>query len=157
MKIKLLGVLRLIKNNVLLVYRFIVYNPRKWLTVKIVVFSAYFRFKVKYLSSEKLERYMGEKDKESPDEDTLENMRHAYRIGYRVSRVCDNTVWESKCLIKALTTQRFLYKMGIKSTLYLGVGKENDKMVAHAWLRCGKVYATGGNGEGYTMVAKFCK
>jgi len=38
------------------------------------------------------------------------------------------------------------------------VGKdENGKMIAHSWLRCGKMYVMGGNGEGYGVVAKFCR
>ena len=44
---------------------------------------------------------------------------------------------------------------GIHSTLYLGVGKDEGKMIAHAWLRCGQMYVTGGNGSSYAMVAKF--
>ena len=28
-------------------------------------------------------------------------------------------------------------------------------MKAHAWIRCGKMYITGGNGAGYATVAKF--
>ena len=28
-------------------------------------------------------------------------------------------------------------------------------MIAHAWLRCGQMYVTGGNGSSYAMVAKF--
>ena len=46
-------------------------------------------------------------------------------------------------------------KRGVNTTLYLGVGKEDGNMVAHAWLRCGQLYVTGGNGNGYAMVAKF--
>ena len=44
---------------------------------------------------------------------------------------------------------------GIASTIYLGVFKENGKLKAHAWLRCGQLYLTGGNGEGMAVVAKF--
>ena len=39
--------------------------------------------------------------------------------------------------------------------MYLGCGTEDDKMVAHAWLRCGEMYVTGGDGEGYAVVSKF--
>ena len=28
-------------------------------------------------------------------------------------------------------------------------------MIAHAWLRCGQIYVTGGDGQGYAVVAKF--
>ena len=46
---------------------------------------------------------------------------------------------------------------GLSSTLYLGCGMEEGKMVAHAWLRFGEMYVTGGDGGGYTTVARFCK
>ena len=39
--------------------------------------------------------------------------------------------------------------------LYLGCAVNEGKMVAHAWLRCGKMYITGGNGSGYAIVDKF--
>lgn len=49
-------------------------------------------------------------------------------------------------------------KKKIKTTLYLGCKPdENGKIDAHAWLRCGEVYVTGGNGEGYAVVAYFLK
>ena len=38
-----------------------------------------------------------------------------------------------------------------------GVWHEEGKMVAHAWLRFGEMYVTGGDGGGYTTVARFCK
>ena len=42
--------------------------------------------------------------------------------------------------------------------MYLGVGlDENKKMIAHAWLRCGQLYVTGGDGHEYTTVACFYK
>ena len=46
-------------------------------------------------------------------------------------------------------------KKNISSTLYLGVKTENGKMSAHAWLRTGMLYVTGGSGEGYVVVDKY--
>lgn len=46
-------------------------------------------------------------------------------------------------------------KRHISSTLYLGCNIENGKMIAHAWLRCGKMYVTGGDGSGYAVVDMF--
>ena len=54
------------------------------------------------------------------------------------------------------TARKILKKRGVHTTLYLGVGKkEGEKMIAHAWLRCGSFYVTGGTGEEFAMVAKF--
>ena len=84
-------------------------------------------------------------------------IRQAARIARIVGKVCDKTPWESKCLVRALAAQRLLYRQGLSSTLYLGCGMEEGKMVAHAWLRFGEMYVTGGDGGGYTTVARFCK
>ena len=73
----------------------------------------------------------------------------------RVNRITEHTLWESKCLVRAMTARKLLKEAGIHSTLYLGVGKDEGKMIAHAWLRCGQMYVTGGNGSSYAMVAKF--
>ncbi len=143
-------VLRLTKN-------FIFVNDHKWLTIKIVIYSGYYRFLVRYLSKDKLESKMGNRGCESIESETKENLDYAFLIGLRVSRICDNTYWESKCLIKALTAQRLLVEKKIASTLYLGVTYEKNILEAHAWLRCGELYITGGNGKGYAMVAKFSK
>ena len=69
--------------------------------------------------------------------------------------MCSRTAWESKCLVRALTAQRLLKKKGIPSTMYLGCKMEEGNMVAHAWLRVGKLYVTGGNGESYSKVDRF--
>lgn len=98
---------------------------------------------------------MGERGVESELTEDMDNMKIAKRVGIHVNRITQHTMWESKCLVRAMTARKLLKQKGIHSTLYLGVGKEDGKMVAHAWLRCGQLYVTGGNGDGYAMVAKF--
>lgn len=64
--------------------------------------------------------------------------------------------WQSKCLVQAMAGKRMLSKRGIETTLYLGVNKQGSDMKAHAWLRVGPHYITGGNGEPeYTVVRTF--
>ena len=93
---------------------------------------------------------------ETSKEDILPwQYRYSYWVSYAVDKVCSRTAWESKCLVRALTAQHLLKKSGIPSTMYLGCKMEEGKMVAHAWLRVGKVYVTGGNGEGYSIVDRF--
>ena len=82
-----------------------------------------------------------------------------YRICNKIRRIVTTisryTPWESLCLVQALTVQRMLKKRNISTTIYLGVNKNNNEMKAHAWIRCGRMYITGGNGSGYATVAKF--
>lgn len=136
-------------------YRFIRYNNMKLLTIQAWLYSAVFRFRMLYTRSDRLPHKWGQEGEESPEEATIEEYRYAKRVAYAVNHVCNKTKWESKCLVRALTAQRLLRKKGIPSTLYLGCGLDNGAMVAHAWLRCGKMYVTGGDGSTYAMVDKF--
>ncbi len=69
------------------------------------------------------------------------------------------TIWESKCLVKAIAAMQMLEKRKIGSTLYLGTAKdETGKLIAHAWLRSGPYYITGVEGMGrFTVVGTFAK
>lgn len=67
------------------------------------------------------------------------------------------TFWESKCLVRAIAGMKMLGRRQIRSTLYLGTARdENRKMIAHAWLRSGPFYITGAEEmERFTVVGKF--
>lgn len=70
-----------------------------------------------------------------------------------------HTPWESMCLVRAIAAMKMLERRGISSTLYLGTGKnENGQLIAHAWLRSGNQYVTGGEEmSGFTVVGSFAK
>jgi hypothetical protein len=131
------------------------YNNSKFMTVQIYFWTAVYRLCIIFVPMPKLEKKLGERGEESPGEESIDNLRIAKRVGLNVVRVASHTPWESKCLVRAMTARKLLMKKHISSTLYLGVGKDNDQMIAHAWLRCGNMYVTGGDGKNYSMVAKF--
>ena len=116
---------------------------------------AVFRIQILLIKPKYLKKKWGEEGKESAEEETREIYIYVASISRIVNRICNKTSWESKCLVRALTAQKLLKRKDIHSTMYLGCRMEEGKMVAHAWLRCGKMYVTGGNGEGYAMVDKF--
>ena len=130
-------------------------NREKRLTILAYLLSAKYRMQILMIKPKKLQKNWGEHGKESPETDTVENYRYAYRVAKVVDRICSKTKWESKCLVRALTAQRLLRKKNIHSTMYLGCRTLDGKMVAHSWLRVGEMYVTGGNGEGYGVVDKF--
>lgn len=139
------------------IFGFLKYNKNKKRTLAIWWLEACYRAQMLFIPSKKLEKHWGEKGKESPEDDTMAHYRYALRVSQEVIRIADKTPWESKCLVRALTARYLLHRKGIKTTLYLGVGKDdNGKMVAHAWLRCGKLFVTGGDGSTYGTVAKYC-
>ncbi|WP_051526019.1 lasso peptide biosynthesis B2 protein [Butyrivibrio proteoclasticus] len=138
-------------------YRFIRYNEHKELTLKAWILSARFRFQMLYEDTAKLNKKWGIEGEETSEEATLDEYRFCRRVAYAVNQVCNKTRWESKCLVRALTAQRLMAEEGIESTMYLGCKELDGKMVAHAWIRVGRMYVTGGNGaaDGYGVVAKF--
>lgn len=132
------------------------HNPQKRITVLSYLYSAKFRFQIKFIESKHLKKIWGIEGQESPT--SVEPWKYSYarNVSFVVNRICDKTSWESKCLVRALTAQKLLKQKGISSTLYLGCGyDENGKMVAHAWIRTGTMFVTGGNGNGYSVVDKF--
>lgn len=137
-------------------YRFLKYCKYKKLCFAALCCSAYYRLCIVLFKPARLQKKWGIRGEESPAEETSENYRYAYRVAYAVDRICTRTTWESKCLVRALTAKRLLKRKGIKNTLYLGCKLEDGAMVAHAWLRVGSKYVTGGNGEGYAVVDKYC-
>lgn len=141
---------------ILRMIRFIRYNEHKAMTIKAWIYSAIFRMQMLYADTKKLNRKWGIEGEESPLDISLDEYRIAKKVSYSVDQVCSKTKWESKCLVRALTAQRLLAEKGIESTMYLGVGyDENKKMIAHAWLRSGRMYVTGGDGRGLAVVDKF--
>ena len=139
-------------------YRFLRYNEHKRETLKAYFWSGVYRYQILHRPSKKLKPKWGIAGEESSRNASFDNYRYAKKVSYAVNQVCSKTKWESKCLVRALAAQKLLVDKGIDSTLYLGCKEdENKKMVAHAWIRCGEAYVTGGNGaaDGYAVVEKF--
>ena len=139
-------------------YNFIFRTRQRGLIVKTVWYSAVARFRVFFFPGNRLHRYLGELGVETGTEiPDIEWRRSIAQVSRVVAKVARWAPWESKCLVQAMVAQRLLRDNGMCSTLYLGVGRDtlDNKMVAHAWLRCGPYNVCGGKGEGYATVAKF--
>lgn len=138
-------------------FRFVKYSKYKPLLIRAFFLSARYRRMILKYSDQttELQKRFGVEGQESPDKEPLEVYRYAHRVAYAVNTICSRTAWESKCLVRALVAQRLLKRKKINSTLYLGCKMGENKMLAHAWIRCGEMYVSGGDGEGYGMVAKF--
>ena len=135
--------------------RFIRYNDYKSVSILCWIYSALYRFQVLHMDTKKMQVKWGIEGEESDEDETMEHYKYAKAVSMCVNHVCNKTVWESKCLVRALTAQKLLKRKGIPSTLYLGCGMQDGKMVAHAWLRCGRMIVTGAGEEEYTVVDKF--
>lgn len=79
-------------------------------------------------------------------------------VSKAIHLVSPYTFWESECLVKAIAGMKMLEKRNIESTLYMGMAKEGNGLIAHAWLRTGNYYISGAKGmERFTIVARFAK
>lgn len=134
---------------------FIKDNGEKGITVKAYIYSFYYRMLIKFVPMSKIHAKLGIEKVESSVEETQEHQQIARLYAFHVNRITEHLPWEAKCFVRALTLKRLLSEKKISSTIYLGVKKENNKMVAHAWLRSGLLFLTGGTGNGYTVVGKY--
>ena len=146
------------KNWIIMLWNFMRFGKCKWLCIRTFFLAGYFRHAILKKDPEVLHRTWGKRGEESALEVSEEAYRYAGKVGYAVEMVCERTPWESKCLVKALCAQYFLTQRKISSTLYLGCGVgETGEMLAHAWIRCGSMYVTGGDGMGYAVVDCYAK
>ena len=81
----------------------------------------------------------------------------AIRIGAMVERVAPHTWWRSMCLEKALAGKWMLRRRGIDSTMYVGMAKEGNGFIAHAWLVGEGQTLTGAGTKAYATLAAFRK
>ena len=127
---------------------------QKMMFSEALFWAAFYRFQVLYMPFAKLSLKIGTMGYETPDDAD-------YRVAVRTVRtvvesVCRHTPWESKCLVRALTAKKMLNRRGYPCTLYMGVQTGTDgKMEAHAWLRCGNLFVTGGKGNGFAVTGIF--
>jgi hypothetical protein len=77
----------------------------------------------------------------TPDPELLE------RIGYAVGAAAGNVPWRSDCFPQSIAGWMLLKHHGYNSTIHLGVKRVGDgALEGHAWLTCGDVVVTGGEG-----------
>ena len=121
----------------------------KWLLAQVYVLLGVTRLAINTLSFPRLARHLGPHKVETPADAPPDDLAAARRIAWAIQRVSPYTPWKSNCYPQALTAKILLRRRGIPSTLYLGAAFKADKtgLEAHAWLRCGPLYVTGGKGD----------
>lgn len=120
-----------------------------------VYYSGIARILILFVPFRKYSFWLGKYNTETP-EDLMTDESYIALISLSVSRAQKATPWRYKCLEQAMTAKKLLNKRRIPSTIYFGVNKKDGKMTAHAWLRCGSTYVTGGrNKDDFIKVAWF--
>ncbi len=131
--------------------------PEKCLFTEAYCLTGMVRLAVLLLPFRWLSPLLGQHMLESPEQEDTATIEAARQVGLIVEKVSRHTPWDSKCLVQAIVGKILLRQRGINSTLYLGVGREEEiGLVAHAWLRSGGLILTGGRGrDRFTIVGKF--
>lgn len=116
--------------------------------IRLVVFALPMRWYAKRL---------GVKGQESSFQFNDDKQNEIKQVAKAIRRAVKYLPGKTKCLTRAIAAKILLSRMRIASTLYLGVAKEGgDKLIAHAWLRCGSEIITGKEEMGrFTVVAFF--
>jgi adenylylsulfate kinase len=118
------------------------------LLVQAAVLLGLARLAINTVSFARLTRHFGPSGVESASEATGPELDEARRVAWAVHTAGRHTPWKSNCLPSALAAKFLLGRRGIASTLYLGAAfKARTELEAHAWLRCGPLYVTGGAGQ----------
>ncbi len=119
--------------------------------------SIVIRFSMLFLPFKYYRHLLGRMQVTSSPEFSQSDIEKAKKIRAIVLSVCNNTPWESKCLVQAISCKKMLKKNGIETTLYLGVYKnpETKKLEAHAWLKMGDIVLTGRHGMEKFKIVNF--
>lgn len=110
---------------------------------------------VRWLPLSSYKKWLGKPDSETPVE-SLTNDGLVRMIQRAIHRAVKYTPWPTLCLVQAMTAKKMLRSHQLLSTIYLGIRKQDNKLKAHAWVRCGTIIVTGKKGmELYTVVGRF--
>ena len=112
---------------------------------QVALFLILFRIAIATLSFSRVVPWLGELHQESefclPEEQAV----LVQRVRWAVMRTSSLLPWVSTCFTQAIAVKLILKRQHIESTLYLGAALNRDVgMKAHAWLRCGPLFVTGG-------------
>jgi hypothetical protein len=66
------------------------------------------------------------------------------RLSWAIGAAAGVVPWRSDCLPQAMAARRWLRRSGVRSQFFIGVKKQGEHVVAHAWLNCGEFTVTGG-------------
>ena len=131
----------------------------QWLALQTWVLLGVARVLIDRLPFPRLERLLGSRFAESGGTLDAGDASQVRRVSWAIERVSPHTPWNSNCFPQALAAKWLLRRRGVASTLYLGAKfdpSNREQLMAHAWLRAGTSYVTGGNaGRSHGAVASF--
>ncbi len=131
----------------------------RWLVVEAAFWMGLARLAILIFPFRWLASRLGHHMAESPEVSSDTHRYRARQISRSVKRAGRHLPWDCTCLVSAMAAMAMLRRRGQGSTLYLGVNREDeDQLAAHAWLRTGDTFVTGGRiRHDYAVVGYFMK
>jgi hypothetical protein len=133
----------------------------RWMLLEAMVWLSLGRAAVRWLSFRRASRLLGLRQHPvAPDPNSVQQ-EVAACIGWAVRMVAARAPGKSACLVQTLAAAAMMRLRGIPFALSLGVAKDSAAknsydLIAHAWLSCGRVIATGAGGrERFTPISVF--
>lgn len=132
-------------------------SGEKWLAVEACAWFCVARLAIRLLPFRVIASALGKHMHETPDAIEAEQSKVAKQIQKAVGRVGRSLPWGPKCFDHALSAKAMLVRRRIPSTLYFGVKRSQDqRLLAHAWVRCGNQILTGAKGSSdFAVVSSF--
>ena len=127
---------------------------RDWgLLLEIGVLLGLARLAILLVPFRHIARIFGPQHAETPAVADLASEPRVRHLGTMIRATARNLPWECKCLAQAMAGKVMLARRGLPSTVYFGVRNDDEgEFGAHAWLRSGAVYVTGGPGHRHFTV-----
>ena len=92
--------------------------------------------------------WLGEAGVETPPEAASDQIDVAREISLAIAVMARRVPWDGRCLAQALAATRMLRRRGLEGTVSFGAARlDGEGFSAHAWLRFGPLFVTGGAGR----------
>jgi hypothetical protein len=133
-------------------------SSKDWgLFMKSVFWTGIARILIVFIPLKRFAFILGTHMRETPETPVGENLKLLKTVGTAISRASRYVPWRCKCYEQAISAKVILRGYGLETTLYYGVAKDPDnKLIAHAWVRCGDYIVTGRPGmKRFTVVGTF--
>lgn len=134
---------------------------KKWLCLKILFFLIIAKLVVCFLPFRRYARWLGKRQAETLKESCIKSLRQRQYLAFIrkfIPIFSRRLPWRSVCLHEALAAYFLIRQIKLPTTFYFGMNRKGGQgLGAHAWIRCGEWYITGGNGVDQTVVGVYAK
>lgn len=105
----------------------------KSMLIEALLLSLYIRLLILFVPFRKLEKHFGVKT-ETYSPNKIASNQQLLLIKKTIMRLRNRTPWRYKCYEQSLTALQMLKRRKLPYTLYFGLNKEKQKLLAHVWI-----------------------